>query len=304
MSTEVHGDLRSVAPAADNWAYEEAFARNAGLVTASEQQRLRGSHVAIIGMGGVGGNHLMTLARLGVGRFTIADPDCFEVANFNRQYGATIENVAAPKASTMARLAMQINPEATIRILSKPIGADNIDSFLEDADLVIDGVDFFSIETRRLIFRRARERRLWTITAGPIGFSTAWLSFDPAGMSFDRYFDLHDDQELLDQLIAFAVGLTPRGTQSAYLDLSRVSVDERTGPSLGLACHLCSAVAASEAIKLLLNRGGVRPAPCFAQFDAYRCLLRRGRLIHGNRGWGQRFKRRFLKRYFAGRLVQ
>ncbi len=42
-------------------------------------------------MGGVGGVHLMTLARLGIGKFTIADPDTFELANFNRQYGAEPE---------------------------------------------------------------------------------------------------------------------------------------------------------------------------------------------------------------------
>src|SRR5262245_20680110 len=65
-------------PASD---YFEAFSRHDGLLLRDEQERLRRCHVAIVGMGGVGGSHLMALARLGIGRFTIADPDRFELAN-------------------------------------------------------------------------------------------------------------------------------------------------------------------------------------------------------------------------------
>src|SRR5271165_2808853 len=72
-------------PTADTaWSYDEAFVRNRGLISSEEQRRLRDCRVAIAGMGGVGGVHLATLARLGVGHFTIADPDEFEIANFNR----------------------------------------------------------------------------------------------------------------------------------------------------------------------------------------------------------------------------
>jgi tRNA A37 threonylcarbamoyladenosine dehydratase len=55
--------------------YEQAFSRNIGWVTPAEQQLLRGKRVAIAGGGGVGGVHLLTLARLGVSNFHIADFD-------------------------------------------------------------------------------------------------------------------------------------------------------------------------------------------------------------------------------------
>ena len=71
--------------ARDKWSYDEAFKANRGLISEEEQEKLRNCRVAIAGMGGVGGIHLVTLARLGIGKFTIADPDVFEVANFNRQ---------------------------------------------------------------------------------------------------------------------------------------------------------------------------------------------------------------------------
>ena len=272
------------------WTYEAAFARNLGLISPEEQQRLRESRVAIVGMGGVGGVHLVTLARLGVGRFHIADPDHFEVANFNRQYGATVPTLGRAKAEVMAETARAINPEIELRTFSA-ITPENVGDFLDGCRLLIDGIDFFELDIRRLLFREARNRGLWAVTAGPLGFSTAWLSFAPDGMSFDDYFDLNNDMGRLDQLIAFLVGLAPAATHVPYMDFRHSDAKKRRGPSAGLACQLCSGVASAEALKILLDRGGVRPAPCYAQFDAYRGVLRSGRLFWGNRNPLQRLKR-------------
>ncbi len=279
---------------ARRWSYEEAFKRNRGLITEEEQQKLRHSRVAIAGMGGVGGVHLVTLVRLGVGGFTVADPDVFEVANFNRQYGATISNLGRNKAHAMAEAARDMNPELQLRVMSAAVDEHNIDDFLDGADLFVDGLDFFAIEAHRVAFRRAAARGIWAITAGPIGFSTAWLIFDPVGMAFDDYFDLHDGMERIDQLVAFAVGLTPRATHLGYMDLSTASIGNRTGPSASPACQLSSGALAVEAIKILTQRGGVSPAPAYRQFDPYRGRWRHGRLTNGNRGWIQRIKRRLL----------
>ena len=53
----------------DHFAYDAAFSRNIGWVTEAEQATLRRKRIAIAGMGGVGGGHLLTLARLGIGAF-------------------------------------------------------------------------------------------------------------------------------------------------------------------------------------------------------------------------------------------
>jgi molybdopterin/thiamine biosynthesis adenylyltransferase len=299
MSSDAQGHALPAVEAEANrmsWSYEEAFSRHDGLVNRAEQDRLRRSRVAIVGMGGVGGIHLATLARLGIGAFHIADPDCFEVANFNRQYGATTQTVGRSKAEVMADQARAINPELDIRCLPEAITPQNVAGFLDGVDVVVDGIDFFAIEARRLVFREARRRGIWAVTAGPIGFSAAWMAFAPTGMSFDRYFDLHDGMDRLDQLVAFAVGLTPRATHLEYLDLSRVNLRSGTGPSVGLACHLCSGVAAAEVVKILLQRSPILAAPWYFQFDAYRQLLRKGRLLWGNRHPLQRLKRWYLRR--------
>jgi molybdopterin/thiamine biosynthesis adenylyltransferase len=269
------------------------------LITEAEQQRLRDSRVAIAGMGGVGGVHLATLARLGIGKFTIADPDVFEVANFNRQYGATVSNLGRNKAEAMAEAALDIDPQLDIRVMPTGVGPDNISQFLDGADLFVDGLDFFSIEVRRLVFRHAADRGIWSVTAGPLGFSTAWLAFDPQGMSFDRYYDLDDRMSRLEQLVAFAVGLTPRATHLAYMDLSQASIKDKTGPSASLACQLASGVAGAYAVQILLGKGPIAAAPIFHQFDPWRGVYRKGRLYFGNRGPIQRLKRKILARRFA-----
>lgn len=280
-----------------DWSYEAAFARHLGLLTPAEQERLRNSRVAIIGMGGVGGVHLMTLARLGIGAFHIADPDEFEIANFNRQYGANIHTLGRPKVEVMAEQARAVNPEIEIRSFREPVSADNIDEFLDGADVLVDGVDFFAMSARRLAFREAHRRGIWSVTAGPHAFGTAWLVFSPSGMSFDEYFDLDDSTSESDQIIAFAVGGTPSPIHLAYLDLKKFfQPQSKAGASVGFACHLASGVVGAEVLKILLNRPGIRPAPYYCQFDAYRQMLRKGRLRWGNRHPLQRIKRWWLKR--------
>ena len=108
------------------FSYSQAFSRNIGWVTADEQARLRGKRVAIAGMGGVGGVHLLTLARLGIGAFHIADFDVFDIVNFNRQAGATVSTLGRPKAEVMAAMARDINPELDIKVFAQGVDRSNL----------------------------------------------------------------------------------------------------------------------------------------------------------------------------------
>jgi molybdopterin/thiamine biosynthesis adenylyltransferase len=278
------------------WSYDVAFARHRGLLSADDQARLGTSRVAVAGMGGVGGVHLITLARLGIGSFSIADPDTFDVPNFNRQYGANVRTLGRNKAQVMAEEVRANNPSAHLRVWNEGITPANVGDFLDGAKLFVDGVDFFAFPTRRLLFREARARGMWAVTAGPLGFSSAWLLFSPTGMSFDEYFDMNDQMEPIDQLVAFLVGLCPAATQRGYIDLTQVDPRTSGGPSSGLACQLCSGIVGAEAVKILLGRGPLRPVPHYSQFDAYCGMLRRGRLWWGNRHPLQRLKRWIARR--------
>lgn len=268
--------------------YDAAFSRNVGWVTADEQRSLRGKRIAIAGMGGVGGVHLLTLARLGIGAFNISDFDTFDFVNFNRQAGAVMAALGRPKVDVLAEMALEINPALGIRRFPEGVSPANLDDFLKDVDLYVDGLDFFAFEARRATFAACHRLGIPAVTAAPLGMGTAVLVFLPGGMSFEEYFCLEgcDEEEMA---IRFLLGLSPAMLQRGYLaDPSRVNLAERRGPSTIAACQLCAGVTATEALKILLNRGGVIAAPRGYQFDAYRNRLVRTWRPGGNRNPLQR----------------
>lgn len=189
--------------------WSEAFERNRGLISPSEQDKLAGSLVVIAGCGGVGGMHAHTCARLGIGRFRISDSDTFSMANINRQIGATVPNIGRNKAQVTAEMIRAINPSATVEILEDNVNDKNVADFIKGADLVIDGVDFFALSARRQLFQTAWQAGIPALTAAPLGFSATLHVFAKGGMSFDAYFDLKDGQAIFDQLVRFFVGLAP-----------------------------------------------------------------------------------------------
>lgn len=283
-------------PAAPWFSYDQAFSRNIGWMTAWEQDALRRKRVAIAGMGGVGGIHLLTLARLGIGAFNIADFDRFELANFNRQMGASRPTLGRPKAAVLAEMARDVNPELDLRIFDQGVSPENLDLFLDGADLFIDGLDFFTLDIRARVFARCAERGIPAITAAPIAMGTAFLVFMPGKMTFEEYFRLHG-QTPADQRVNFLIGLTPRTLQRPYLmDFWRLDLAGQRGPSTSAACQLCAGVAATEAVKILLQRGPVRAAPHYHQFDAYLGKWVMGWMPGGNANPVQRVRRALVKR--------
>jgi len=269
----------------------EAFERNRGLITLQEQEKLTHSLVVIAGCGGVGGLHAHTLARLGVGRFRLTDSDTFSMANLNRQIGANIHTIGQNKAKTTAEMIRSINPEATVEVIGENLSPANAKPFVKDADLVVDGVDFFALPARRELFAVAWKAGIPALTAAPLGFSATLHVFARGGMSFDEYFDIRDEQETFDQLVRFFVGLAPSGLHLPYMDLSTVDIKTGRGPSSILGCQMAATLAGGEALKILLNRGRLLLAPNYLQVDSFRQLLRKRCLRGGNRNWIQRLKR-------------
>ena len=284
------------------FSYAAAFARNIGWITEWEQDSLRGKRVAIAGLGGVGGQHLLTLARLGVGAFSLADFDSFDYVNFNRQAGATIGSVGRAKLDVMAEMALAINPELRLSRFPEGVTTGNVDDFLAGVDLFVDGLDFFVIGIRRTVFRRCAELGIPAITAAPIGMGTNWIIFVPGGMSFEDYFRLEGQPET-EQYLRFLIGLAPKGVHRGYLvDPSRVDLKRKIGPSTGASCQLCSGVVGVEAVKLLLRRNNVRPAPTHHHFDPYAGTHQRMRLRWGVSGPVLRLKLAVARRFYLRQL--
>ena len=289
---------RSARPAR-RFDYAQAFDRNIGWVLPAEQQALRGCCVAIAGMGGVGGIHLLTLVRLGIGAFHLADFDNFDLPNFNRQAGATMDTLDRPKLDVMIEMALAINPDLRITRFPEGVTPANVDRFLDGADLFVDGFDFFVLPVRRQVFARAQELGIPAVTAAPIGMGTGYLAFVPGGMTFEQYFRFEGQTEQ-EQFLRFLMGLVPRGMHRAYLvDPSRIDLAAQRGPSTAAACQLCAGVVATMALQLLLRRGGVRAAPWHHHFDPYRGRMISTRLAQGNASPVQRLRLALARRALA-----
>jgi molybdopterin/thiamine biosynthesis adenylyltransferase len=259
--------------ASSGFDYDIAFSRNIGWVTESEQRALRHKRVAVAGLGGVGGSHVLTLTRLGIGAFHLADFDTFSVANFNRQAGAMVSTLGQQKLDVITQMARDINPGLEIRGFAEGVTPSNIDDFLAGVDLYVDGLDFFAFTARRATFAACARLRVPAVTSAPIGMGVAHLNFMPDCMTFEQYFRLEGLPEP-EQALRFLLGLSPAMLQSSYLiDRTRVDFEQHRGPSTAMACQLCAGVAATEALKILLGRGKIITAPRGFHFDAYRGKL-------------------------------
>jgi len=261
--------------------YESAFSRNIGWLSTAEQQALRGKRIAIAGLGGVGGAHLLTLTRLGIGAFHIADFDTFDFPNFNRQAGAMVSTVGRTKTAVLSAMARDINPGLQITVFEKGVDSDNVDAFLDKVDLYVDGLDFFAFSARKTVFPACAQRGIPATTAAPLGMGAAVLNFLPGGMTFEEYFRWDGCSE--DQMaLRFLIGLSPAMLQRGYLvDRTAVDFKARKGPSTPMACEICAGMAATQALKILLRRGKIITAPHALHFDAYR-----NKMVTTWRPWG------------------
>jgi molybdopterin/thiamine biosynthesis adenylyltransferase len=279
--------------------YNEAFARNLGWVTRAEQDVLRRTRVAIAGLGGVGGVHLLTLARLGIGAFSIADPDTFDLVNFNRQIGATLSSIGKPKVEVMAAMARDIDPQLDIRSYPGGVNADNLDDFLAGADVYVDGLDFFAFDARERTFAACAAKRIPAVTVAPIGMGAALLVFMPGGMTFEDYFGFAGRTDV-EKAIRFLLGVSPAMLHRRYLvDPSQINFREQRGPSTVMACQLCAGIAATQVLKIVLKRGPIIAAPRGLHFDAYTNRLKRTWRPRGNASLIQRLMLRMARRQLA-----
>ena len=276
--------------------YSQAFSRNLGVVSPAEHERLRAATVAIAGMGGVGGDYLISLVRAGVGGFHVAEFDEFELVNFNRQYGANTQTVGRRKLDVMVEYALQINPE--LRIATFPGGVDktNIDVFLTGVDLAIDAIDAFAVDMHPLLVNAASARGLATIAAVPLGLGAGVLAFGPQGMPYADYFAIKPEMSEDEKILQFMLGFSPEMYHLKYLDPKFIDLKARKGPSSIAGCKLCTGFIATQALVALLHPEELRCVPWYTYLDARLGRFRHRRLWMGNRHPLQRLKSYVAKR--------
>lgn len=124
---------------------DESFLRTEMLLGADAMARLRASHVAVFGLGGVGSWAAEALARSGVGALTLVDHDEVGLTNLNRQLCALRSTVGRPKAQVLAERVLDVNPDCAVTPLAAKYDADHREDFFSTRyDYIVDAIDLVS----------------------------------------------------------------------------------------------------------------------------------------------------------------
>ena len=123
---------------------DEQFARNQGILSPAEQEKLRGSKILIVGCGGVGGSVALSLARTGLETFTLVDFDTYTPSNINRQMGSAPSTLGQFKTAVLRDQILDINPRAQVTIFTHKLSHAELKPHLQRCDLVFAAADDYA----------------------------------------------------------------------------------------------------------------------------------------------------------------
>ena len=141
----------------------ERFIRNEMLLGPRAMEKLKSSHVCVVGLGGVGSCAAEALARSGVGELTLVDRDAYSLSNINRQLGALTSTAGRSKAAVMAERVRDINPDCAVHPLAIHYDRETPDSFFDGLDYIADAIDLVSCKIDLIC--RARDRGIPVLSA-------------------------------------------------------------------------------------------------------------------------------------------
>jgi molybdopterin/thiamine biosynthesis adenylyltransferase len=158
----------------------QRYLRNYGTLGIEGQLKLARSHVAVIGLGGLGGFVVEGLARMGVGELTLVDGDVFFDHNLNRQLLSSEAMLGKPKAQVAAERVRQVNMAVDVTAHSVYASRDNLDALLAGVDVVVDALDRLPIRlTLQAAAARLNVPMVHGAIAGTMGQVMTILPGDP-----------------------------------------------------------------------------------------------------------------------------
>ncbi len=230
--------------------YWEIASRQMSIVTRSEQERFKDAKITVIGCGGIGGETIEMLARMGVGELVLVDKDTYDLSNLNRQTLATISDLGLVKSSVAAEKVRLINPYVKTTQFNEHIDQTNIDNVIEDSDIVIDALD--NVLTRVIVSRKAREMKIPYVHGaihGTMGQITVFLP--DSAKTYEEMFNLPSTGKELDD--------------ETICELKNVT--SGVPPVIGPTPNLIGCLEAFEAYKIITGVGKVTVAPEILTFD-------------------------------------
>ncbi len=169
--------------------YWEHIIRNIGPITFEEQESIRISRVAVLGVGGLGGPLAENLVRSGCQDLVICDFDVFDESNLNRQI-CTTEDLGKRKIDVVEVFLQKIDSEISVRKFFK-ITQQNIDEVLKDVKVIALTLD--DPATSIYIAREARKRGIPMIESWGVPFLFTWW-FTPDSIDYERCYGLETEK--------------------------------------------------------------------------------------------------------------
>ena len=143
---------------------QEMLIRTEMLLGTPAMETLAHSHVAVLGLGGVGSWCAEALARSGVGTLTVVDCDEVSVSNLNRQLVATMATVGMPKSQAMAERIIQVAPTSQVRPMNYRYTPEDRETFFRGGyDYIVDAID--TVSAKLDLIQTALERGIPIISA-------------------------------------------------------------------------------------------------------------------------------------------
>lgn len=230
--------------------YWEIASRQMSIVTRSEQERFKDAQITVIGCGGIGGQTIEMLARMGIGKMVLVDKDAFDLSNLNRQTLASIAELGLSKSAVAKEKVRLINPYVKVTAYDEHVDQSNIDKVIGDSDIVIDALD--NVLTRVIVSRKAKEKGIPYIHGaihGTLGQITVFLP--NSDKSYEEMFNLPSQGKELDDETIDALKNITSGVP----------------PVIAATPNLIGCLEAMEAYKIITGVGKVTVAPNILTFD-------------------------------------
>lgn len=165
------------------------------------QKKLANSTIGIAGSGGIGGAMALRLARFGVKKIKLADPDNFDWSNINRQYGATKSTIGKNKAEVVGELVYKLAEDITVEVYPDGITVDNAEEFVKGCDIVLDQLDFYVIKEKYALhraFRKSKETKC-ILACSVVGWNAHLYKFEKDSMPIEEWYNINLENNLLEK---------------------------------------------------------------------------------------------------------
>jgi len=153
------------------------YLRNREAVSLQEQLRLATSCVTVIGAGGLGGQVILLLARMGIGTLVVVDHDVFDETNLNRQALSSMETLGKPKSESAAAAVRSINPGVKVIPFQVKLDASNAPEILAGSNVVVDALD--NVKDRFILEQATKKQGIPLVHGALAGFEGQIMTIFP-----------------------------------------------------------------------------------------------------------------------------